>query len=121
MFISLTPGDAHAIRQNLLKTLIEETDKTVRNKISDAVAEVARQYTEHNEPWTDLLTVLFQLSQAADDAGKRETAFRVFTTTPGIIEKQHEEMVATAFTQGFKDDSVAVRRAVAHPPWKTEH
>jgi len=44
----------------------------------------------------------------AHDAGKRETAFRVFTTTPGIIEKQHEEAVAGAFARGFKDESVAV-------------
>lgn len=54
--------------------------------------------------------MLFQLSQAADP-GKREVAFRVFTTTPGIIEKQHEDAVAGAFAQAFKDDSVAVRLA----------
>jgi importin-5 len=52
--------------------------------------------------------VLFQLSQAPD-VGKRETAFRVFSTTPGIIEKNHEETVAKAFTKGFMDESVAVR------------
>ncbi len=43
------------------------------------------------------------------DAGKREIAFRVFTTTPGVIGKQQEEAVASAFSRGFKDDSVAVR------------
>lgn len=59
------------------------------------------------DSWPDLLAVLFQLSIAAE-AGKRETAFRVFTTTPGIIEKQHEDAVAQAFTRGFKDDSVVV-------------
>lgn len=52
--------------------------------------------------------MLFQLS-IAPDVGKRETAFRVFTTTPGIIEKQHEEAVAQAFTRGFKDEAVGVR------------
>ena len=56
--------------------------------------------------------MLFQLS-IAPDSGKRETAFRVFTTTPGIIEKQHEDAVAQAFTRGFKDDTVAV---CAPPP-----
>ncbi|OIW26385.1 ARM repeat-containing protein [Coniochaeta ligniaria NRRL 30616] len=110
MFVSLSKEQASTIRQKLLETLISESDKAVRNKISDAVAEVARQYTEHNESWPDLLAVLFQLSMAPD-AGKRETAFRVFTTTPGIIEKQHEEAVAQAFTKGFKDESVAVRLA----------
>lgn len=44
----------------------------------------------------------------APDAGKREISFRVFATTPGIIEKQHEESVAQAFSTAFKDDTVAV-------------
>lgn len=61
-----------------------------------------------DEPWPELLTVLFQLS-IAEDPGKRESAFRVFNTTPGIIEKQHHEAVGQAFTKGFKDDSVGVR------------
>lgn len=60
-----------------------------------------------DDSWPDLLQVLFQLSQAPD-AGKRETAFRVFTTTPGIIERQHEEQVAGVFAQAFKDESVSV-------------
>lgn len=51
--------------------------------------------------------MLFQLS-IAEDPGKRESAFRVFNTTPGIIEKQHHEAVGQAFTKGFKDDSVGV-------------
>ncbi|KAB5533577.1 armadillo-type protein [Coniochaeta sp. 2T2.1] len=110
MFISLSNDAAATIKQKLLQTLVSESDKAVRNKISDAVAEVARQYTEHGETWADLLNVLFELSRAPD-AGKRETAFRVFTTTPAIIEKQHEEPVAQAFSQGFKDDSIAVRLA----------
>ncbi len=52
--------------------------------------------------------MLFQLS-LEPDAGKREVAFRVFTSTPGLIEKQHEEAVNAAFAKGFKDDSVSVR------------
>lgn len=65
----------------------------------------AKQGTD--EPWPELLTVLFQLS-IAEDPGKRESAFRVFNTTPGIIEKQHHEAVGQAFTKGFKDESVGV-------------
>ena len=60
-----------------------------------------------DEGWTELLAALFQLS-LSQDAVKRETAFRIFATTPGIIEKQHEEAVMEAFNKGFKDDSVAV-------------
>ncbi|KAJ9134791.1 Importin beta-3 [Pleurostoma richardsiae] len=110
MFVSLAKDQAAVIRGKLLETLVTESDRGVRNKISDAVAEVARQYSENNENWPELLGVLFQLS-IAPDVGKRETAFRVFTTTPGIIEKQHEDGVAQAFTRGFKDDAVQVRLA----------
>jgi hypothetical protein len=60
-----------------------------------------------DDSWPDLLQVLFEMS-IAPDAGKRETAFRVFTTTPGIIERQHEGAVTQAFARGFKDESVSV-------------
>ena len=59
------------------------------------------------EQWPELLGVLFQASQSAD-IGQREAAFRIFATTPGIIQKQHEEAVQTVFAKGFKDDSIDV-------------
>lgn len=46
MFISLSKDQAAVIRQKLLETLASESDRAVRNKISDAVAEVARQYSD---------------------------------------------------------------------------
>ncbi|ORY60708.1 armadillo-type protein [Pseudomassariella vexata] len=110
IFISLSPDQASAIRQKLLEALANESSQPVRNKISDAVADVGRQYSENNDTWPELLGVLFNLSMAPD-AGKRETAYRVFATTPGIIEKQHEGAVLEAFQRGFKDDAVGVRLA----------
>ncbi|KAK6953396.1 hypothetical protein Daesc_005700 [Daldinia eschscholtzii] len=110
VFISLPAEQASVIRQKLLEALANERDRLVRNKISDAVADVARQYSESTQQWPEILAVLFNLSVAAD-AGQRETAFRVFATTPGIIEKQHDGAVLDAFNRGFKDDSVAVRLA----------
>ncbi|KAK8848678.1 putative beta karyopherin [Apiospora arundinis] len=110
IFVSLSPVHADAIRQKLLEALTNETERNVRNKISDAVADVARQYSENNDTWPQILGSLFELSMAPD-AGKRETAYRVFATTPGIIERQHEVAVMEAFSRGFKDESVAVRLA----------
>lgn len=49
IFISLSLDQATAIRQKLLETLVNESDRTVRNKISDAVADVARQYSENSQ------------------------------------------------------------------------
>ena len=59
------------------------------------------------QAWPELLGVLFNASQSAD-AGQREVAFRIFATTPGIIQKQHEEAVQNVFAKGFKDEDVDV-------------
>lgn len=104
----------------------------MRHKIGDAVAEVARQYSEggtlarpedsgallgeysltmkSDEKWPELLQSLFVASQSPD-VGQRESAFRIFTTTPGIIEQQHESVVIGSFTKGFKDPDVSVSTA----------
>ena len=49
IFVSLPKDQAAVIRQKLLEILTTETERTVRNKISDAVAEVARQYMENSK------------------------------------------------------------------------
>ena len=49
MFMTLVKDQAAVIRQKVLETLATETERAVRNKISDAVAEVARQYAEQSE------------------------------------------------------------------------
>ncbi|KAJ5625631.1 hypothetical protein N7510_001940 [Penicillium lagena] len=110
VFSSLTNDQRVVIRQKLVDCLTKETVADVQRKIGDAVAEVARQYTDNGESWPDLLQVLFTASQSPE-AGLRETAFRIFTTTPGIIEKQHEDTVLGVFTKGFKDDNISVRIA----------
>ena len=60
-----------------------------------------------DESWTELLGALFLASQSTDP-DQREAAFRIFATTPGIIEKQHEGTVQEVFAKGFKDENVAV-------------
>jgi len=108
LFLTIPQPQRDAIRAKLLQCLSAETHNLVRNKTSDAVAEIARQYTDESEPWPELLGGLFALSQSSEPS-HRETAFRIFSATPGIIEKQHEDVVLAAFTKGFKDDDVSVR------------
>ena len=88
----------------------KEAVPNIRHKIGDAIAEVARQYSDNDQAWPELLQALFQASQSTE-AGQRESAFRIFTTTPGIIESQHEDVVFGAFTKGFKDPVPAVQIA----------
>ena len=64
--------------------------------------------TSLGQSWPELLGVLFHASQSAD-AGQREVAFRIFATTPGIIQRQHEDAVQNVFAKGFKDENVDVR------------
>ncbi len=46
LFLSLPEAQQFAIRQKLLECLGTESLPHVRNKIGDAVAEIARQYTD---------------------------------------------------------------------------
>ncbi|EEQ87875.1 importin beta-3 subunit [Blastomyces dermatitidis ER-3] len=108
LFFTLSQEQRVAIRQKLLESLGNESLAHVRNKIGDAVAEIAGQYADHGEQWPELLGVLFQASQSTDP-GVRDSAFRIFSTTPGIIEKQHEDMVVDVFSKGFRDENISVR------------
>ncbi|KAI4142540.1 MAG: hypothetical protein L6R39_004901 [Caloplaca ligustica] len=110
LFTTLSQPHKDAIRQKLLECLQNETLPHVRHKIGDAVAELARQYGDEGQSWPELLQALFVASQS-QDAGQRESAFRIFATTPSIIEKQHEDSVVPAFTKGFKDDDISVKTA----------
>ncbi|TAQ88236.1 hypothetical protein B7494_g3439 [Chlorociboria aeruginascens] len=110
LFLSIHQEQAHVIREKLLEALASESIPSVRNKIGDAVAEIAREYSDNNEQWPEILGILFRLS-ISETSGQREIAYRIFATTPGIIEKQHEDTVLSAFTKGFKDADVSVRLA----------
>jgi len=67
-------------------------------------------FTTVEESWPDLLLALF-LASKQPDPGHRESAFRIFATTPGIIEKQHSEAIQGVFVGGFGDDDLGVRIA----------
>ncbi|KAK4983443.1 importin subunit beta-3 [Elasticomyces elasticus] len=121
LFAILPEPQRNAIRAKLLESLSGETVASVRNKIGDAIAEVARQYTDDSilapngdrEVWTELLQSLFHASQSPDPE-QREAAFKIFTTTPGIIEKQQQDVLQTVFTKGFADADVSVQLAAMH-------
>ncbi|KAF8250201.1 ARM repeat-containing protein [Wilcoxina mikolae CBS 423.85] len=110
LYIECAPSMKAYIRNTLLQAFAHESDNHTRNKIGDAIAEVARQLSDADEPWPELLNSLFQASKS-QEASHREGAFRIFTTTPGIIEKQHGEVVKDVFSAGFHDADQNVRIA----------
>lgn len=115
-FLHLTHDQRNEIRTKLLQSHAAETKAAVRNKIADAIAEIARQYADEQvlnpdgsrDTWPELLNALFQASQSTDST-MRESAFRILETTPGIIEKQHENVVYGVFEKGIRDDDPEVR------------
>jgi hypothetical protein len=46
LFLALAKEEAWTIRQKLLEALVAESTNSVRNKIGDAVAEIAREYSD---------------------------------------------------------------------------
>jgi len=118
VFLTLNNEYKVQIRDKLLQAYAAERSKAVRHKIADAVAEIARQYTDDQiigqdgsrDTWPQLLHALHEASQAPD-ASLRESAFRIFETTPGIIEKQHEDAIMAVFQKGVKDDDMNVKIA----------
>jgi hypothetical protein len=46
LFLSLPQEQAYVIRQKLLEALGAESTNSVRNKVGDAVAEIAREYSD---------------------------------------------------------------------------
>lgn len=49
LFLTLGEAEREAIRAKLLTCLAKETDNSVRSKVGDAVAELARQHTDEGE------------------------------------------------------------------------
>lgn len=87
--------------------LLGNTLTTVRDSTPKVGLTVLTGWTFTGDQWPELLSVLFQVSQSPE-AGLRESAFRIFTTTPGVIGKQHEDAVLGVFTKGFEDDNISV-------------
>lgn len=48
LFLSIAQDQAYVIRQKLLDALGAESVGAVRNKVGDAVAEIARQYSDNS-------------------------------------------------------------------------
>jgi hypothetical protein len=77
LFLSLPREQAYAIRQKLLEALGSESVNSVRNKIGDAVAEIAREYSDNSafsevdSHSTELLNIIYQTDHAQRNNGRR--------------------------------------------------
>ncbi|KAA8566653.1 hypothetical protein EYC84_009191 [Monilinia fructicola] len=57
LFLAIPKQQAYVIRQKLIEALGLEKSNPVRNKIGDAVAEIAREYSDNGEQWPEILVL----------------------------------------------------------------
>ncbi|KAH3682623.1 hypothetical protein WICPIJ_006412 [Wickerhamomyces pijperi] len=107
--ISGVNGEAvRQIRQLLLSGFVAPQSNNVRHKLSDAIAEIAKDDVPGS--WDELLPTLFEATKN-EDASFRESAFRIFTSNPSLIDLQYINEVLPVYHAGFEDSDDDVRIA----------
>lgn len=97
------------IRQLFLKGFVSAQSNNVRHKLADAIAELAKDDVPSGK-WEELLPTLFEATKN-QDSSFRESAFRIFTTNPSLIDLQYINEVLPVYHAGFEDSDDDVRIA----------
>jgi hypothetical protein len=98
------------IRAILLQGFMSPQSNQVRHKLSDAISEVAKEDASPLGSWNELIPALFEATTNSD-ASFRESAFRVFSSAPELIDKSYIDQVLPIFNSGFADENDDVRIA----------
>lgn len=96
------------IRDVLLRGFVAPQSGTVRRKLADAIAEVAKEDCSPPGLWPSLLPTLFE-AVTSQTASMRECAFRVFSSCPEIIDSDLVPKALSVFEAGFDDTEDDVR------------
>ncbi|XP_053561454.1 importin-5 [Bombina bombina] len=91
VYPSLPAEVQNAIKSELLLVIQLETQSSMRKKICDIVAELARNLIDDdgNNQWPEALKFLFD-SVSSQDVGLREAALHIFWNFPGIFGNQQQ-------------------------------
>ncbi|KAG0362852.1 importin subunit beta-3 [Gamsiella multidivaricata] len=95
-----------------LESLSRENHRSVRNKICDTIAEMARASSTgtKEQSWPELLPALFECANSTRSE-LRESAYRVFASMPSLIVTQPADTLHNMFAESFKDADLHVRLA----------
>lgn len=82
------------LKSELLTSVQQETDQSIRKKITDVIAELARFLIDDDgtNRWPEVLQFLFELSNS-QDINLKESALNIFTSFPGIFGSQEQHYI----------------------------
>jgi len=97
----------NTVKAELLTAVQQETDQSVRKKITDVIAELARFLIDEDgtNKWPEVLKFLFELSHSTNILLK-ESALNIFTSFPGIFgnqETHYLQVIHQLLTQSLSD------------------
>ncbi|KAJ7419220.1 Importin-5 [Pitangus sulphuratus] len=115
VYPALSPEDQTSVKSELLLFIQIEVQSTMRKKICDIVAELARNLIDEdgNNQWPEVLKFLFD-SVSSQNVGLREAALHIFWNFPGIFGNQQQhylEVIKRMLVQCMQDQE--------HPSIKT--
>ncbi|GFG38740.1 hypothetical protein Cfor_07043, partial [Coptotermes formosanus] len=88
-FPKLSPEGQQQLKEQVLLAVQKEESDSVRSKVCEVAAEVARNLIDEdgNNQWPEFLQFLFQCANAPNPVLK-ESALRMFTSVPGVFGNQ---------------------------------
>lgn len=88
---SLDEQIKNTLKAELLSAVQQEADQSIRKKITDVIAELARFLIDDDgtNRWPEVLQFLFELSSSPNVA-LRESSLNIFTSFPGIFGNQEQ-------------------------------
>ncbi|XP_069496567.1 importin-5 [Ambystoma mexicanum] len=91
VYPSLPPDVQNAIKSELIMVIQVETQTSIRKKVCDIAAELARNLIDEdgNNQWPEALKFLFE-SVSSQNVGLREAALHIFWNFPGIFGNQQQ-------------------------------
>ncbi|KAJ3273865.1 Importin-5 [Terramyces sp. JEL0728] len=98
------------VQMNLLQSLSNEQDVSVRNKVADTVSQIALFLVNNKVGWPELFQVCAEFI-SSPNALFRKSAFMIFSGCPKVLIKQDQNSVKSIFMAGVQDADLDVRLA----------
>ncbi|KAJ3184924.1 hypothetical protein HDU85_001617 [Gaertneriomyces sp. JEL0708] len=96
------------VQNELMESLKNEVRPTVRRKVADTVAELAKHMLHKGSTWDDLLHIIFDCARSPTPE-HRITSFQIIAQVPGIITDADPTMMKRSFLTALQDQSLEVR------------